>query len=175
MKRAVFTFWQLPEEEGDFLDYLESTGPVVACPNHWVSTEAEASPADLRPYLAKYDPDTVKLGLSSHLEEVVIQKITEKDKPVMFSTDLMTSSLVGYTRGRITGAGQLERTILAAYLDLPEEGGTLKPAWFRRWVKKIFAWVKRRASGTCTLRGFAYPATPQVLKLLDDRKIQLAL
>ena len=33
---AVVSFWQVPEDEKDLLEFIQGTGRVVALPDHWV-------------------------------------------------------------------------------------------------------------------------------------------
>jgi hypothetical protein len=172
MRRAVFGWWQMPEEEAEFLDFLDSTGTVVAYHEHRVKTEAEITPFPVRSYLAENNPAGVVLGLGPHTADVIINCL-EKDKEKFFGVDLMKSCLIGYSRPRFRNGNQLGKSNLAAYLDFLKDGALQpKPDWFLSWVKQVISWAKKRAKKKCVHQGFYYPTTPLVLKLVEEKQIE---
>ncbi|VTS04882.1 hypothetical protein [Tuwongella immobilis] len=175
MRTSVFTFWQMPEEEVALLDFLDSTGAVVAYPAHWVKTLEEASPCPVRSYLAEHNPDQVDLGLGTHDADVTIES-QEKGREQFFYVTSMQSCLIGYSRPRFRSCNQLGQSNLAAYLDVCKESVLhAKPDWFQSWVKQVFSWAKKRAKKKHVLRGFGYPATPLVLKAIEEKHIEAVL
>jgi hypothetical protein len=169
----VFTFWQMLEEEVEFIDFLETTGTVIAYPDHWVRTEAEVSPQSLRTYLTQHNPLQVLLGLESGKADVVVGNRVQGEEQ-FFDVDLMSSCLVGYRRPRIRPVNQLGKSNLATYLDFYKgDSPQRKPDWFQDWVKQVFSWAKKRANRKCVHQEFAYPATPLVEKLVEEGQIEV--
>ncbi len=170
MRRAVFGYWLMPEEEAEFLDFLDTTGTVVAYPNHWVRTKVEAAPSPLRSYLAEHNPNLLKLGLGQHSGEELIKSM---DQEQFFGFDLMDACLIAYTRPRFRIGNQLGKSNLAAYLDVSTDNALHpKPKWFQLWVKQVFTWAKKHAQKKCVHQHFSYPATQLVLKLAEEGKIE---
>jgi hypothetical protein len=165
----------MPEEEAAFLDFLESTGVVVAYPDHWARAEAEASARPLRAYLAESNPGQVLLGLETGKADVVIGTKT-KEEDQFYHVELMSSCLIGYRRPRFGNDNLIEQSALAAYLDFfKDHARRAKPEWFRAWVRRVFGWAKRHANQKCVHQGFSYPATPLVRKLVEENVIEIRL
>lgn len=168
----AFTFWQMPEEELAFLDFLDSTGVIVAYPDHWVKTEAEALPTPVRAYLAAHNPSQVFLGLDSGQLDVVVEPKIEGEEKFL-SVGLIPSCLIAYSRPCFRSAYHLGKSNLAAYLETYKEGVKhAKPEWFHSWAKQVFSWAKKHAKKKCVHQGFSYPATPLVLKLVEEKRIE---
>jgi hypothetical protein len=163
----------MPEEEEAFLDFLEGTGAIVAYPDHWVRSEVEVSPSPLRSYLAAHDPVQLDLGLEAHVEDVTIENQWKSDEQ-FFYLSTIRSCLIGYSRPCFRNGNQLGQSNLAAYLDFLKDGALqLKPDWFQSWVKQVFTWAKKHAKKKCAHQGFSYPATPLVLKLVEEKQIEV--
>jgi hypothetical protein len=163
----------MPEEEADFLAFLDSTGTVVAYPDHWVKTEAEAEPSLIRSHLAEYNPAQVDLGLEPHTKDVIIENQV-KDHERFFYITSIRSCVIGYSRPRFRNGNQLGKSNLAAYLDAYEDNiRQAKPDWFQSWVKQVISWAKKRAKKKCIHQRFYYPATPLVLKLVEEKQIEV--
>jgi hypothetical protein len=48
-----------------------------------------------------------------------------------------------------------------------------KPKWFLSWVKQVFTWARKYAKKKCIHQEFYYPATPLVLKLVEEKQIEV--
>lgn len=166
----AFTFWQLPEEEDKFLDFLDSTGIVVAYPDHWVKTRQEADPQPIRPYLAKNDPLTCLLGLDSYKAATGVEIMSQGDEQ-FFSVPMMDACLIGYSRPRFREGNHLGKSNLAAYLQYSD--GSKKPDWFRKWTNQVFRWAKKSAADKQKYHGYFYPATQRVVEEVDKQQIIL--
>jgi len=175
VRRAVFTYWQMPDEEPELIEFMGTTGPVVSYPGHWVRTLVEAKPIRIDRFLIQYNSGPALLGQAAHSTEVIIEP-AEKDNQQFFSVNLMNSCLIGYNRSQLRGGNRLVQSNLCAYLTIYKNHVECpKPEWFQSWVKRIISWARKRAKAKCTLQGFPYPATPLVAKLAKEREIELEL
>jgi hypothetical protein len=168
----VLTFWQLPEEEEEFLDFLLSTGVVVAYPNHWVMTSEETEPQPLRRCLAQSNPKQCLLGLDSDAAHVVVGAKSQENEHFL-SVDVLASCLIGYSRPQFRGECKLGQSNLSASLQYPS--AEEKPDWFQSWVKNVFAWIKKRASKKYKHQGYSYPATHLAVQRAEEGRVELVL
>jgi hypothetical protein len=169
----ALTFWQTPDEETEFLDFLDTTGVVVAYPSHWVQTGTEVLPLPVRAFLLEKQPRQVLLGLERADADAIISPQVDGTRPYL-SVDFMSSCLIAYSRAHFEPDGRLGKANLSTYLDFL--AGTeikRKPVWFQSWVKKVFTWARKHANKKCVLHGFEYPATPLVKKLVEEKRIEL--
>jgi hypothetical protein len=137
---AVLTFYQLPDEEETFLDYVESTGKIIAVPFEIARTRSDFTPLPLRECLNRFNPNKVAFGLEEHSELIKIGAYFDKQGEY-FTVSLMTSPLISYTRSRWRAPQQLGMSNLAAYWSYPNESATAMldhPGEFIKWAKKIF-------------------------------------
>jgi hypothetical protein len=137
---AVLSFYQLPDEEETFLDYVESTGKIIAVPFEIVRTRSDFTPLLLRECLNRFNPNLVAFGLEEHSELIKIGAYFDKQGEY-FTVSLMASPLIAYTRSRWRAPQQLGMSNLAAYWSYPNENGTAMldhPGEFIKWAKKIF-------------------------------------
>jgi hypothetical protein len=169
MTRA-FTFWQLPHEELAFLDFLETTGRVVAYTDKGFRTIDEACAWPIRDYFA-LQPAQCLLGIESPSTPIAIREKESDDARFLF-VDLMGSCLIAYGRPQLRDGNLLSQSNVAAYLNFPN--GTNKPDWFRAWVKRIINWLKTYASETCNYQHFPYSATVAVVEHVASGQIKLA-
>jgi len=147
--RAVVTFWWFPDEEAAFLDYLESTGHVVALPFQAVKDQHEVAPRPVAEVVAGSDPQELFFGLEEHVRHAVIIRLEGfangiKVEIPHFRVSDMKSCVIGYDRGRFIEGGKMTPSNLYAYWDYPDEKGTVlkhKPADFVMWAKKVLRWV----------------------------------
>jgi hypothetical protein len=143
---SVLTFWQLPEEEAAFIEYLQTTGNVLALPSRWVKTREELSPQPIRAYLETHDPPQISFGLEQHLKDISPEpRIYEGESGFMQPSE-MEFCLIGYNRPRFRRNTELGQSNLAAYWQrLDPEARILveKPPEFVRWGKAVFAWLRR--------------------------------
>ena len=143
---AVVTFWQLPEEEQLFLTYLESTGTVLALPDHWVKKKEDLSPRPIRAFIADHDPDQLLFGLEEHLAQIPVERWEYEGQWGYQGPSAMDSCLIAYHRPKFRDEKKLGQSNLAAYwtsLDESQSAIIDKDPEFVRWGKRVFAWVRR--------------------------------
>lgn len=167
---SVFTYWQLPEEEAEFLDFLDSTGIVVAYPNHGVKTPQEADPQPIRVFWAKNAPLRCMLGLDSNKASTVLEFKSQGDEQ-FYSVSLMNSCVIGYSRPNFRNGNHLGQSNLAAYLQYSD--GSKKPDWFWKWTNQVFRWAKKKAADKQEYHGYFYPATQRVVEEVHKKRIIL--
>src|SRR5689334_9176303 len=98
MPTAV-TYWQLEDDERDFLDFVSSTGNVVAMPDHWISSEDELRPSPLTEFLSR-DPAQLLIGLKDQAR-IAVRQLHEKEGVKYQSLSDMNSCVVNYRRGKL--------------------------------------------------------------------------
>ncbi len=141
---SVVTFWQFPEEEQQFIEFLNGTGCVVAFPSGPVETESELVPQPLNDYISRYDPDQLLFGLEDFAEKRIVKQVEFEGQP-RFCVTSMDSCLVGYRRGNFRDGNKLGQFNLAAYWTrLSDDGKSLvnKDRTFKKWAEKVFSWVR---------------------------------
>src|SRR5438128_869348 len=162
--RAVVTYWQLPEDEHDFLDFLSSTGEVVAMPDHWVKTKEELEPKPVRSFIREQDPAQLLFGLRHHATQAII-KPEQKNGERWFSVSDMKSCLIGYARGRLRDKNMLGQSNLHAYWDYVDDSTMtlqIKDPEFIKWGKAVLAWIRKVTAERIECHGHQYRATERV-------------
>jgi hypothetical protein len=171
---AVITFWQLPDEEKEFLDFLESTGHVVAIPVHWVKDRADLSPQPIRNFIEKHDPDRLYFGLESQLADVDIQPSEYEGEWGYKGPSGADACLIGYDRPKFRSGTKLVQSNLAAYwtcLDETQSTMVDKTEDFVRWGKKVFGWVRKHTPEWHGNKG--YRATKRVKDSIEEGSIEV--
>jgi hypothetical protein len=131
---ATVQYWRLPEEEQDMVDYLRSTGSIMALPVRRV-----AKPEDLvwKPVdEALLEPDASFLLT---LAELVPQMQLHQNEEG-YAADVTKTPALLYARGQLVTPQRLSSTSLSAEWDD-------EPADFVRWGKRVMQWVRRVAPG----------------------------
>lgn len=174
---AVRTYWQLPEDERDFLAFLMATGTIVGMPDHWTRTKEELAPQPIVTYIERDDPQQFLFGLEEYAREAVIEP-KSRDGEQFFSVGFMSAHLIGYRRGSIRDRNKLGQSNLAAYWEYLSEDNTElipKDPGFIRWAKKVFAWVRRATPERLECNGYPYPATRRVKDAVEQGQIEVVL
>src|SRR5687768_17284370 len=117
------TFWQTLEDEADLLDFILTTGSVVAIPGEWVRTREDLAPQPLVLYIRQRDPVQLLMGLEVHAHRAAIEE-KEQGGEGFFCVAYMNPCLIGYRRGRMREPNRLDQSTLYAYWDYPNEGET---------------------------------------------------
>jgi hypothetical protein len=173
---AVLSYWQVPDEEQDFLCFLQSTGSVVALPSHAVKTKAELKPERLKDFIEKHDPLQLEFGLPHLLSEADIEQ-QQFGQELLYKVATMRPCLIGYNRPKFW-AGELGRSNLSAYWDYSNrEKSKLiqKSPEFVKWAKTVFSWARKRACERIALRGCEYPATRRARDAFLRREFDIRL
>jgi hypothetical protein len=114
---SVVTFWQLPEEESAFLEYLESTGDIVGVPWSKVPDRALLEPTPLQTLISR-DPDSVLLGRRELLGEMPINTFNE-DGIMTYAVAASKAPMLIYGRGKWRGEKNWELQIYLAIGQQP--------------------------------------------------------
>ncbi len=171
---AVFSYWSLPEEEADFLDYLKAWD-IHAYPPQTFPKTSEVKPAPLEEFL-KLNPSQISFGPNELLSEGDIGPRDIVDGVQRFGVSAMQSHTIAYNRPFFHDGGALGKSNLCAYWKYPApdlSGFIEKDPEFIRWAKKVLGWCGRRASEKLMLNGYPYPATKRVKELVEQKKLAL--
>jgi hypothetical protein len=173
---AVVTFWQLPEDEKDFLNFLLTTGNVMAIPTHKVKTKVELAPAPVLEYVAERDPAQLAMALEKHALQAVIE-LREWKGEKLYVLDQMRSSVVSYQRARIRDGNKLGQANLCAYWEYPNKAGTelfRKDPEFTKWAKRVLGWARKATTERVEYNGFPYRATKRVKEGVSQGRLEVA-
>jgi hypothetical protein len=147
--RSVIGFWWFPDEEESFLEFLDSTGPILALPRGEFTESKLAAAKPLREFISAQNPRRLLLVPSSLTHEIVVSRIKPKENEgtsESFYVDDMCSPALGYRRASADTAGVLHMASLHGYWDYPNEsasGMVLKSPEFVKWGKLVISRVRR--------------------------------
>jgi len=157
-------FCWLPEEEHEFLDYLERTGTVLGLKDDGKVTDRSLlTPRPLPQVLADGNPADILFGKEQHLDDLRITTTnfdgnsTDSSARSFFHVWPGHNNVLYYRRGQYR-EGKLVLSHLGAewsYWEPAEGKQVKKTADFVSWGKKVFSWLSRRTlnwDGTHTFR-----------------------
>jgi hypothetical protein len=150
------TYWQFPDEETAFLNFLHTTGTVVAIPSHPVDGEDELRPQPLMEFIIRHDPDQVLVGLEEHAVQRVLEPIVLWGKPQLCVASA-SSCLVSYRRGKFRDTSKLGQFNLSASWRCLNETQTAlldKDPGFKKWAEKVIRWVRKSTPEWHQYRGY---------------------
>lgn len=141
---AAVTFWRFPEEEEEFVRFLESSGPVVGVPKGKVQDRSKLTLLPLNELLAQ-DPSSVLIGIRGVLKDLPIRAYPDENGE-SYGVLFTHVPVLTYRRGRLLAPNQLgashisgDWTVLSedkkSVLDQPEE--------FVKWGKTVLGWVRK--------------------------------
>ena len=170
----VLTFWQLLEEEDEFIEFLKGTGDVIAVHSGAFKNRETLDPEPIDAFIIKYDPDQLRFGLK-HLfsGSEIIRKDFEGE--LLYAVEPMKPCLVSYNRPKFRD-GKLGQSNLAAYSTFPNVQATAlikKDPEFIKWTNKIVSWMRKRVRHKIELNGFPYPATEKAKAAFVERKLEV--
>jgi hypothetical protein len=142
---ATVKYWRLPDEEVDFVRYLESIEPTMAFAYRTYPTEAEIQ---WQP-VGSVSPMT-EVHLITPARFVADCRMFWRDarEPAGFTIDHTSSPVLYYRPGRSLESNMLESTALSAEWTYLDDGSCRDfPADFVRWGKRVMQWVRRVAPG----------------------------
>lgn len=174
--RSVLTFWQLPQDERDFFEFLASTGAIVAAPEYWAETPQEASVQPLAEFAGRRDMQRFSFGLAQLFNDDDIREHLF-DGVVRFGRSPMSPIAIGYDRS-VFHENKLTLSNLCAYFDYPAEDGASmirKDEAFIKWAKKVFSWVRKKTPEKVMCNAFPYRATKRVKEAVESRGLEVAL
>ena len=164
---SALMFWRFPDEEDDFVRFLESTGPVVAFAFEKLRTSAELEPRPMRQLLETTEPEDVLIGLADWTDAVRVHEFEDDDGPyyMMHPSD---SPLLEYRRGRVDASGALTSSKLVGQWRAVDPSGNRlvgKRDDFVGWGKKVMRWIR---SATPEARAPDERMTPRVAAALHE-------
>ncbi|MBM4067391.1 MAG: hypothetical protein FJ271_00390 [Planctomycetes bacterium] len=171
--RTALSFWQMPEDDQAFMDFLRSTGRVMARRHRSLPAEQAIEFEPLSAfrrrgsglYLLCRDVDLDSLKID------VYQAYGQSWRTVCpFGSQILTLARKKPVRGHLPRC-----SIGAHWHDRHSHppGKPKKDRDFIKWGKSVIAWVQARCSEKCRLHGFDYPATPAVVEALEAGEIAL--
>jgi hypothetical protein len=178
----AYTFWQLPEEEPEFLGFLNSTGNVIAFPDYGVVSPDERKPTPLEDYLRKCSsPYHFLFGLERFADRICGKystKFLAREGHGHHHTDVFSSWVMGYSGAQLRDLNKLSKSNLFTYFTARKTGDPdddAKKAEFKRWVNKVFAYAKKRSPESVELHSHFYPATKKAKEAAVSENIQLTV
>jgi hypothetical protein len=168
---TVFSFWRLPEEEQDFLAFLDKSGGAVAIPFERFRRKEDMVFQPISELLESENPDAVLFSLQNLADQLRIHAVSD-DLGTYYTASPMDSSMIAYERGKLSTDRKLGVTSLAAYWKFLNDADNQfadKPAEFVSWGKRVFRWLRRTAP--IRHESDARPCTEKVAKAIERRLI----
>ena len=139
MKRNVITYWIAPEEEYEFIQFLQSTGPIIAFAAEWKETKVAVAPQKLEDFLQAINPSQLMIAQEN---AYVIVETHGFSGRVRYNITAEQSAVITYRRGRLVGdkLGQSNLAFYSAVSERPKKADEL----LQLWGKKVFRWVRDR-------------------------------
>src|SRR5215471_4000827 len=166
------TFWSFPEEEPAFIEFLESTGPVVGVRKGKVPDKAQLHLSPLRSLLAE-GVDSVLVGLPALVGELPIRAYPEpagESWAVLFTR----IPVLTYDRAIWRSPERLGSSHISGSWTILSDDKTQvldQPAEFVKWGRKVLAWVRKQAPESRELSG--HRITRKVSEAIKSSGIQL--
>src|SRR5262245_60740135 len=108
---AVVSYWQLPDDEKEFFEFLQSTGKILVLPDWGTKTKEELMSQPVIQYFREHDGGN--LGLEAHVRLVRIIEHEPVDG-FRFNLPYMEPCMMNYCRGKLDH-GRLALSNLCAY------------------------------------------------------------
>ena len=146
---SAVTWWRLPEEEEDFITFLESADSTLALPLRTFERKEDVVFRPVRDVLTSDDFPRVLLTPASLAQQAEVIYI---DTPLRkgYTVSQRKSQVLFYSRGQIIKPNVLSSSAVSAdwdYLTEDESQRLRQPEEFVKWGKKIMQWVKKKAPG----------------------------
>ncbi len=150
------TYWQFPDEEHAFLDFIQGTGDVIVIPSELVDSPGAIVAYPPLEYIRQYDPDQVLLGLHSLFDKLIVEPVVVGGKQ-KYCVAPATSPLMRYRRGKFRDTKKLGQfNISASWKRLTEAKTALvdKDPDFKKWAEKVIRWVRTSAPDWHEFKGY---------------------
>lgn len=146
---ASVKYWRVPDEERDFIAFVDSIEPAVALVPRTVAKPGELT---WRPLAEAFgsDDDHYVITLQRLLPQVRLLVDAEGPSGLGYKVDVVASPVLFYYRGRMIAPNRLVSSALSAdWRFLGEDGCSMEdqPADFVRWAKRVMQWVRKQAPG----------------------------
>jgi hypothetical protein len=173
--RTVAAWWWFPDEEADFINYLESTGEVVAYLRDDFENVEEIKHSPLRQVIECDTVRNVCLCLKEQAERIVVAPLHPIDNKPRFGIYTSQSEVLGYDRVYYKDSNVLCLGHLHAYWAFVNDeasGYVNKDPAFVKWGKRVFQWIRRKTPEWHQYK--SYRATKRVKESVDMGSLQLA-
>jgi hypothetical protein len=172
---AVVGWWQLPEDEEEFIEYVSKTGDVVAVASRYMPHRSDLEAIPVSEIALSGSPGSCALGLRHLIFKRGISEL-KKDGGVLFSLPRQADFAM-YDRCRFREGVLVLLNLYAEWSFLTDDySATIeKDPEFKAWATKLFAWVRRHTPERVDLRGFPYRATKRVAEAVREGRIRVEL
>jgi len=174
---VVITYWQLQEDEKEFLAYLATTGHIVAVPDHGVQSESELAPLPVDEYIRESGRNRFLIGLEHHALTAELEQ-KKQDGARHFALAYGIPCLLTYDRGGMRDGNKLGQSHLVADWTYPAKDfqtRLTKSHDFIKWGKKVFAWLRRHTPEQIECNNYTYRATRRAKHAADTGTIEAVL
>jgi len=171
---SVVTYWQFPEDELEFLAYLEKTGMVMAVPSARKKNRADAMPEPIRSFIERHGPDGLDFGIGDLEQMITTHRYGDE---VLFWVPLMDSDVISYSRGRLRD-GKIAQSNLCVYWHYADDETkqlVSKDLDFIKWSRSILNWVRKKTPEKVECNGYPYRATKRVKDAVCQGLVQAVL
>jgi len=173
---SVVTFWWLPPDEDEFLEYLSGTGEVVALPADCVKSKALLVPKPYKSYIHEHGPTQLLLALQEHVVDCKIDVLSQGQDGVYNISDL-ESPVLAYQRGELQDR-RLGQSNISAYWSFPSQDAAAmipKHHTFVKWGKKVLSWIRRSTDDKVECNGFSYRSSRRAKQAVVQGKLHAVL
>ena len=157
---SVVGYWQVADDEQAFLEYLSTTGDVVAISGAWLESPDLFEPVPIADFIERDNPSGLLFGLRKLFD---MDKYDEREFEgrKQFCIPHMNSNSIGYDRG-LLAERRLPLSNLSMYSSFPDASVTAmvtKNREFLAWAKKVMNWARKRTPEKLFCNGYPYRAT----------------
>ena len=141
---SVMVFWWFPEEEQEFLQYLNKSGLLVAVTDKIVTDPTEIVVSGFDTILAS-GADRILFTRDSFAASLRIESGMDRGRPC-YGVSARQSPFISYSRGAIIPTKKLRQSKLYAEATFLDDHGEVvqKPMEFVKWYKRVFGWASQR-------------------------------
>ncbi len=139
------TFWYLPEDEKEFLDFIKKDERVVALPFENTTPVAKSELSTPDQLIQRENCAQMFLTLNSLLEEVKWVGYESEGKK-LYGIDAVNSPVISFSRSVFRGENKLGQAAISAQLEkLTKNRKNLvdQKEEFISWVNKVFTFVRK--------------------------------
>ena len=173
---TVVSFWRFPDEEEEFLDFLDKTGRVTAIPYKKFHSLEEIVPQSLRQIIKDSDSNLAShallIGLDRWMDQIRVDPCIHNGENIL-AISYIHSPLIVYGRGEFRESKKLGMSNLCAHRSYYNDEKKLvhKPNDFVKWSKKVFDWVRKATPEFHQYR--TYRLTPRVAEAIRNNLIEI--
>jgi len=170
----VVTYWQVPDDESEFLAFLEGTGLVKAVPASWTETSEELAPERIRSFIERHDLAQLLFGKGELQDEIISQRFGDK---LLFGVPEIKSCVIGYGRGKLHHGTVTQSNLSVHWEYAGDDASRLisKKDDFVKWSRRVVNWVRKMTNEKVECNGFSYRATRRVKEAVCSGTLKAVL